>query len=67
MPFIIIRREDPQYPLFLVKEFDGELLWDARKRYATFFENDEADKIAADINRISSTEVTVEGARGVAA
>jgi hypothetical protein len=42
-------------------------MWDARKRYATFFENVEADTIAADINRISSTEVMVEGVRREAA
>jgi hypothetical protein len=63
MPFIITRREDPAYPMFLVQEFDGEVMWDARRRYATLFTETEADTIAADINRHASTEAMVEGVR----
>jgi|GEM_PF-4740740 len=59
MPFIITRREHRDYPMFLAS--DG--MWDARKREAAILDENEADAIAADINRHSSTEAIVEGVR----
>ncbi len=62
MPFIVTR-EQPRGKLYAARFPDGEIGWQPNKDKATRFDEPEADKIAADINKYAFTKVTVEGVR----
>lgn len=53
MPFMIVRNENPQFPLFLVKDDIGEG-WSARKRDAYLCPSYEAETIASELSRHAS-------------
>lgn len=63
MSFLIERQGDPKFPMFLVQETDGELVWDARKSEATTWPADEAEAIAAELNMHASIAAVVIGVR----
>lgn len=63
MPFLVTRQQSDKSELYAVRESDGEILWDVRRREATQFAEDDADAVAAAINRYASTEALVVGCR----
>ncbi len=63
MPFMIVRNENPQFPLFLVRDKDGEG-WSPRKADAAQLPSDEAETIATELNRHASiVAVDIVGVR----
>jgi len=63
MPFIIVRNEDPKYPLYLV-DLGQDVGWSARKRDATPLWHDQAETIATELSRHASiVAVDIVGVR----
>lgn len=62
MPFIVIRKQSDKSKLYIRRDPDGEVLWDARRRVATLFSETEADAVAAEINRYTPDIAEVVGA-----
>lgn len=64
MPFAVTRpQRTGMPPLYAVRERDGDWMWDARKRLATPFTEQEADALVASFNQHSDTELLVVGLR----
>lgn len=62
MPFIVTRAQSDKSKLYIRRDPDGEVMWDPRRRAATPFSEDEAEAVAADINRYSPEIAEVIGA-----